>query len=102
MSVGGAACVNVSVSNAAGTELNCTLTDAPPGEGTAVAIVDGVGLAAGGRGGAGHGRVVGTFGHGRHLRKLAIKRRPAVWLFWGWNWTPTRLSRPTAAVTFWP
>ena len=43
VSVGGAACVNVSAS---GTTLNCTLTDAPPGDSTAVALVDGVGLAA--------------------------------------------------------
>ena len=37
--------------------------------------------------------------HGRHLRKLAMSLRPRAWLFSGWNWVPTRLSRPTMAVT---
>ena len=37
--------------------------------------------------------------HGRHLRKLAMSARPSLWLFSGWNWTPTRLSRATAAVS---
>src|SRR6185437_1663961 len=36
--------------------------------------------------------------HGRHPRKLAIRRSPAAWLFSGWNWVPNRLSRPIAAV----
>ena len=36
--------------------------------------------------------------HGRHLKKLEISRRPIVWLFSGWNWTPTTVSRPTMAV----
>ena len=36
---------------------------------------------------------------GRQARKLAIRRRPVAWLFSGWNWVPTRLSRATMAVT---
>jgi hypothetical protein len=36
---------------------------------------------------------------GRHCRKLAIRRRPARWLFSGWNWVPTTVSRATMAVT---
>src|SRR5579862_413623 len=36
--------------------------------------------------------------HGRHARKLAISRSPAIWLFSGWNCVPTRLSRPTRAA----
>ena len=36
--------------------------------------------------------------HGRHLRKLAIRASPRRWLFSGWNWVPTMLSRPTTAV----
>ena len=36
--------------------------------------------------------------HGRHLRKLAIRARPSFWLFSGWNWVPTTLSRATIAV----
>ena len=30
--------------------------------------------------------------HGRHLRKLAMRRRPSSWLFSGWNCVPTRFS----------
>ena len=41
----------------------------------------------------------GKQNHGRHLRKLAINARPSLWLFSGWNCTPTRLSRATAAVS---
>ena len=37
--------------------------------------------------------------HGRHLRKLVMRASPRVWLFSGWNWVPTTLSRPTMAVT---
>ena len=37
--------------------------------------------------------------HGFHLRKLAISRSPSRWLFSGWNWVPTMVSRPTMAVT---
>jgi hypothetical protein len=37
--------------------------------------------------------------HGRQARKLAISRRPRVWLFSGWNWVPAMLSLPTIAVT---
>ena len=37
--------------------------------------------------------------HGRHFRNLAISMRPRVWLFSGWNWVPTMLSRATIAVT---
>ena len=37
--------------------------------------------------------------HGRHLRKLPIKVKPRRWLFSGWNWAPSILSRPTIAVT---
>ena len=40
--------------------------------------------------------------HGFHLRKLRIRARPSVWLFSGWNWVPTMLSRPTMAVTAMP
>ena len=36
---------------------------------------------------------------GCQRRKLARIRRPADWLFSGWNWVPTMVSRPTAAVT---
>ena len=39
------------------------------------------------------------FGHqGLHFRKFASRCSPAFWLFSGWNWVPTRLSRPTIAV----
>ena len=37
--------------------------------------------------------------HGRHLRKFASSCNPTAWLFSGWNCVPTRLSRPTIAVT---
>ncbi len=37
--------------------------------------------------------------HGFHLRKFAISASPSFWLFSGWNWVPTILSRPTMAVT---
>ena len=37
--------------------------------------------------------------HGFHFRKLAISRKPSRWLFSGWNWVPTMVSRPTIAVT---
>src|SRR5690606_33239389 len=33
--------------------------------------------------------------HGRHFKKFAMRRRPSVWLFSGWNWVPARLSRTT-------
>jgi hypothetical protein len=36
--------------------------------------------------------------HGRQRRKLAMSRRPAAWLFSGWNWVPTMVPRPTMAV----
>src|SRR5258708_6293346 len=39
-----------------------------------------------------------TGAHGRQRRKLPIIARPAAWLFSGWNWAPTRLSRATKAV----
>ena len=32
------------------------------------------------------------------VRKLAMSLRPVAWLFSGWNWVPTMLSRPTIAV----
>ena len=32
------------------------------------------------------------------LTKLAKSRKPAAWLFSGWNWHAKRLSRRTAAV----
>ncbi len=35
---------------------------------------------------------------GRQFRKLAMSRSPAAWLFSGWNWVPTIVSRPTMAV----
>ena len=41
----------------------------------------------------------GGRGHGVQRRKLAISLSPAAWLFSGWNCTPARLSRATAAVT---
>ena len=37
--------------------------------------------------------------HGFHIRKLAMSLSPRRWLFSGWNWVPTTLSRPTIAVT---
>ena len=37
--------------------------------------------------------------HGRHLRKLAMRARPSVWLFSGWNCVPAMLPRATIAVT---
>ena len=37
--------------------------------------------------------------HGRQPRKLAMRRRPAPWLFSGWNCTPATLPRATAAAT---
>jgi hypothetical protein len=37
--------------------------------------------------------------HGVHVRKLAISAKPSFWLFSGWNWVPTMLSRATMAVT---
>ena len=37
--------------------------------------------------------------HGVHFRKLAISASPSRWLFSGWNWVPTIVSRPTIAVT---
>ena len=37
--------------------------------------------------------------HGVHLRKFAISFSPSRWLFSGWNWVPTTVSRPTIAVT---
>ena len=37
--------------------------------------------------------------HGFHFRKFAISARPSFWLFSGWNWVPTMLSRATNAVT---
>ena len=37
--------------------------------------------------------------HGFHFRKLPISLRPSRWLFSGWNWVPTMVSRPTTAVT---
>ena len=37
--------------------------------------------------------------HGFHFRKFAISRKPRRWLFSGWNWVPTMVSRPTIAVT---
>jgi hypothetical protein len=36
--------------------------------------------------------------HGRHFKKFEINANPSVWLFSGWNCTPTTLSRPTIAV----
>ena len=36
---------------------------------------------------------------GRHCRKFAISRRPARWLFSGWNCVPMTVSRATMAVT---
>jgi hypothetical protein len=40
-----------------------------------------------------------VLGHGVQVRKLASRRKPVDWLFSGWNCVPTRLSRPTTAVT---
>lgn len=40
-----------------------------------------------------------TLSQGVQDRKLAMMRRPVAWLFSGWNWVPTMLSRPTTAVT---
>ena len=37
--------------------------------------------------------------HGFHCRKFAISLSPSLWLFSGWNWVPTAVSRPTIAVT---
>ena len=37
--------------------------------------------------------------HGDHFRKFAIKASPRRWLFSGWNWVPTMLSRATMAVS---
>ena len=37
--------------------------------------------------------------HGVHFRKLPISANPSRWLFSGWNWVPTMVSRPTMAVT---
>ena len=37
--------------------------------------------------------------HGDQARKFAISRSPSRWLFSGWNWVPTMVSRPTMAVT---
>ena len=37
--------------------------------------------------------------HGDHRRKFAISFKPSRWLFSGWNWVPTMLSRPTMAVS---
>ncbi len=36
--------------------------------------------------------------HGAQARKLAMSLRPVAWLFSGWNWVPTMVSRPTMAV----
>ena len=36
--------------------------------------------------------------HGRHFKKLAIRARPRVWLFSGWNCTPIIFSRATTAL----
>ncbi len=39
-------------------------------------------------------------GHqGFHFRKLAMRARPSVWLFSGWNCAPTLLPLATSAVT---
>ena len=35
---------------------------------------------------------------GRHASQLAISRKPAAWLFSGWNWVPIIVSRATIAV----
>jgi hypothetical protein len=43
--------------------------------------------------------VASLWGQGHQFRKFAISRRPASWLFSGWNCVPTILSRPTIAVT---
>ena len=40
-----------------------------------------------------------TPGQGFQPRKLAISLSPARWLFSGWNWVPSMLSRPMIAVT---
>jgi len=45
------------------------------------------------------GNIAGAFCYGFQRRKFAIIRRPASWLFSGWNWAPTMVSRPTTAVT---
>lgn len=37
--------------------------------------------------------------YGFHVRKLPISRSPVAWLFSGWNWVPTTVSRPMTAVT---
>ena len=37
--------------------------------------------------------------HGRHWRNREISASPLRWLFSGWNWVPSTLSRPTAAET---
>ncbi len=51
-------------------------------------------------GAAGLGRLErGVSSHGLQARKLAIRRRPARWLFSGWNCVPIIVSRPTIAVT---
>ncbi len=57
----------------------------------------------GGRGdrGLAH-RLASEQGQGAQVRKLAIIRRPVCWLFSGWNWKPSMVSRPTTAVTGWP
>ena len=46
-----------------------------------------------------HGDALNQDHHGFHFRKLAISRKPSRWLFSGWNWVPTMVSRPTMAVT---
>ena len=37
--------------------------------------------------------------HGRHRRKLASSRKPAAWIYSGWNCAPATLPRATIAVT---
>src|SRR5262245_3204615 len=46
-----------------------------------------------------HAQTSAAAAHGVHFRKLAISRKPSRWLFSGWNWVPTTVSRPTTAVT---
>ena len=41
----------------------------------------------------------GKQNHGDHRRKLAMSLSPSDWLFSGWNWVPTILSRPIMAVS---
>ena len=40
----------------------------------------------------------GVEDQGDHFRKLARRARPSAWLFSGWNWVPTIVSRPTIAA----